>query len=70
MALTKVIEVLSESDKNWENAVQNAVTEASKTLHNIQWVDVEHLKTKVENGKIVSWKLKCKISFELDGKNK
>lgn len=66
MAIIKVIEVLAESDKSWEDATQNAVTEASKSLHGIKSVWVRNLKAEVVNGKVTRWRLNCKISFELD----
>jgi flavin-binding protein dodecin len=66
MAIVKVIEVLAESDKSWEDATQNAVTEASKSLHGIKSVWVKNLKAEVVNGKVTRWRLNCKISFELD----
>ena len=67
MSLIKVIELLAESEKGWEDAAQKAVSEASKTLHNIRSVWIKNLNAEVENGKIVKWRLNCKISFEKDG---
>lgn len=67
MAIVKVIEVLAESDKSWEDAAQNVVTEAGKTLHGVKSIWVKNLNAEVANGKITSWRLNCKISFELDG---
>jgi flavin-binding protein dodecin len=64
MALLKVIELLSESNKSWEDAAQNAVNEASKTIKNIKSVWIKNLNAEVVNGKITSWRLNCKISFE------
>lgn len=66
MAIVKVIEVLAESDKSWEDATQNAVTEAGKSLRGIKSVWVRNLKAEVTNGKVIKWRLNCKISFELD----
>jgi flavin-binding protein dodecin len=67
MSVVKVIEILSESSKGWEDAAQNAVIEASKTLHNIRSVWIKDMNADVKDGKIVSWRLTCKVSFELDG---
>ena len=64
MALLKVIELLAESKKSWEDATQNAVSEASKTIHNIRSVYVENLTAEVNKGKITHWRINCKISFE------
>lgn len=68
MALLKVIELLAESKKSWEDATQNAVSEASKTIHNIRSVYVENLTAEVNKGKITRWRINCKISFEMDEK--
>ena len=66
MSIVKVIEILAESKISWEDAAQTAVREAAKTLRNIKSVYVEHFNTEVENGKIISWRLNCKISFTLE----
>ena len=67
MALLKVIELLAESKKSWEDAAQNAVTEASKSIRNIRSVYVKNLSAEVEKNKITHWRLDCKITFEIDG---
>ena len=64
MALLKVIELLAESKKSWEDATQNAVTEASKSIRNIRSMYVENLTAEVVNDKITHWRLNCKITFE------
>ena len=70
MAVLKVIELLAESDKSWEDAVQKAVAEASKTLHGIKSVWVKNQTAEVANGKVTSYRLNCHITFELDGDRK
>jgi flavin-binding protein dodecin len=68
MALIKVIELLAESKKSWEDAAQNAVTEASKSVRNIRSVYIKDFNAEVDKkGKITQWRLNCKISFEVKG---
>ncbi len=68
MALLKVIELLAESKMSWDDAAQNAVTEASITIRNIRSVYIKDFNAQVdEHGKINNWRVNCKISFELDG---
>lgn len=43
MSMLKIIEVLAESDKSWEDAAQNAVTNAAKSLHSIRSVYVKEM---------------------------
>ena len=64
MAIVKVIELLAESTKSWEDAANNAVTEASKSIRNIKSVYIKDFNAEVENGKIKNYRLNCKISFE------
>jgi flavin-binding protein dodecin len=66
MAIVKVIEVIASSDKGIDDALQNAVAEASKTIRNIDSVFVKDIKAHVQNDKIISYGLICKISFRLD----
>ena len=64
MALLKVIELLAESKKSWEDAAQNAVTEASKSIRNIRSVHVKNLTAEVDKNEITHWRLNCKTTFE------
>ena len=66
MPIVKVIEVIASSPKSFDEAVSNAVTEASKTIHNIDSVFVKDIKVHVKEGKISSYGVICKISFRLD----
>ena len=68
MSIVKVIEVIASSDKGIEDALQNAVTEVSKTIHNIDSVFVKDIKAHVKDGKISTYGLICKVSFRLDEK--
>ena len=63
MAVVKVIELLSESANGWEAATQEAVSEAAKTIDNIQSVYIDNMQAIVENDKIVNYRLNVKVSF-------
>ena len=66
MPIVKVIEVIASSEKSIEDALQSAVQEASKTVHNIDSVFVKDIKAHVKDGKISTYGVICKISFRLD----
>ena len=55
--MLKVIEVLAESNKSWEDAAANAVTRASKTLNGIKSIYIKDFEAKVENNKIVKYRI-------------
>jgi flavin-binding protein dodecin len=67
MSIVKVIEIISQG-KTVEAALQTAVNEAAKTLHNIKQINVEHVSGIVENNKIVEFRVNAKISFVVDEK--
>ena len=64
--VVKVIKLLSESPKSWEDAAQNAVREASRTLRNIRSLYVKEMTAAVENGRITGYRLNSKVTLELE----
>jgi len=65
MAIVKVIEVIAGSDKSFDDATENALKEASKSVKNIKSIYINEMKAIVENNKIVSYGVNAKISFEI-----
>jgi flavin-binding protein dodecin len=66
MSTLKVIEVLAESNKSWEDAAQEAVTTASKTVRNVKSIWIDNFEATVEDGKLKSYRINAKVSFVLD----
>ncbi len=62
----KVIELLAQSGKSWEDAAQGAVKEASRTLRNIRSIYIKEFEASVEGGKIAQYRVNAKVSFDLD----
>lgn len=65
MAIVKVVEVIASSDKGFDEAVQNALAEASKTINNIDSIYVKDFKAHVKDNKIFSYGVICKVSFRV-----
>ena len=63
MAILKVIEVLSNSSTSWEDAAQNAVIEASKTIKHITSVNINNQSLTVKDGRVDEYRLNVKITF-------
>ena len=63
MSVIKVIELITQSEKGWEDAAQQALAEASKTIHGIRTIYVQDMQAVIENGKIAQFRLNAKISF-------
>lgn len=66
MSMLKVVEVLAQSDKSWEDAAQSAVDEAGKSLDGIASIYVKEMEASVENGKITNYRINAKISFNIE----
>jgi flavin-binding protein dodecin len=65
MSVHKVIEVLAQSDKGWEDAARQAVSEAGETVKGIKSVYVKDMQGIVENGKIKTYRVNVKVTFEV-----
>jgi flavin-binding protein dodecin len=63
MPVVKILELIGSSPVDWNEAVQNAVSEAAKTIKNIKGVHVKRCTAKIKNNKIVEYNADVKISF-------
>jgi flavin-binding protein dodecin len=70
MSIVKVIEVIAESPKNWDDAVSQAVKEVAKTVDGITEVWVSGMKALVENNKVVRYRITANVSFVVKGREK
>jgi flavin-binding protein dodecin len=66
MAIMKVIEVLADSNKSWEDATRKAVKQTSKTVKNIKSVFVQSQSAVVNNDDITEFRVNLKITFEVN----
>ena len=62
----KQIEQTGSSKTGLEEAVQNAITKASKTLRNLHWFQVVDTRGYIENEKVAYWQVTVKVGFRLD----
>lgn len=65
-AMVKVIEVLAQSEKSWDDAAKVALQEANKSLRGIQSIYIKDMQAVVENGQIVQYRVNAKISFTVE----
>ncbi|WP_096233013.1 dodecin family protein [Thermoanaerobacterium sp. RBIITD] len=66
MAVVKILNVVGDSTKSWDDAIQNAVAEASKTVDNISGIEVMNQTANVKDGKIVEYKANLQIAFRVE----
>jgi flavin-binding protein dodecin len=63
----KVIELIGTSPDSWEQAAANAVERASKTLRELRVAEIAELDMQLEDGKVLAYRAKVKVSFKYEG---
>ncbi len=66
MAVARVTEIISGSKKSFEDAVEQGIARASRTLKNIEGAWVQDQKVVVKNGKIAEYRVAMKVTFILE----
>jgi len=64
----KIITLIGTSTESWEKAAAAAVELASKSLRDLRVAEVEELDMTLENGKVVAYRAKVRVSFKYEGK--
>ena len=62
----KKIELVGSSPNGIEDAVNNAITRAGKTIRNMKWFEVGEVRGHLENNKVADWQVTVKVGFTLD----
>jgi dodecin len=70
MSVAKVVELIAESPVSWEDATQEAVRMASKTLRGIRSVWISNMKALVENNQITAYRVNAKVTFEVEDESR
>lgn len=62
-----VTELVGTSPDGTDAAIANAVTEAGKTLRNLDWFEVQSVRGHLSDGKVADWQVTLKIGFRHEG---
>ena len=60
----KIIELVGSSNKSWEDAANNAVKQASKSLRDLRIAEITKLDMKIEDGKVTAYRARLHLSFK------
>jgi len=63
-SIYKVIEIIGGSEKSWEDAAKKAVELAAKNLKEVRVAEVKELDMRIEEGKVVEYRAKLRVSFK------
>lgn len=64
----KIIELVGTSTDSWEKAAAAAVAQAAQTLRDLRIAEVKELDMQIDNGKVVAYRAKIKVSFKVENK--
>ncbi len=65
MSVLKVVELMANSKKSWEDATEKAIKKASKSIKNIKSAYVQDQSVVVNNGEVSEYRINLKVSFEV-----
>jgi flavin-binding protein dodecin len=63
----KVIELIGTSEESWEKAASAAVARAAQSLRDVRIAEVAELDLQIENGQVLAYRAKVKVSFKYEG---
>lgn len=70
MAVMKSVQIMSESPKSFEGAIENAVSRMGQSVKNIRSANIQNQSVTIKNGKIDNYRVNLMITFEVGGKSK
>ena len=66
MSVVKIIQLVGESPKNWDEAIRNVVAEAQKSLRGITRIGVNEFDVRMKNDKLDVFRVRAEVSFRLE----
>ena len=62
----KIIQLAGSSEASIEDAIQSAITKASKSLHHLRWFEVLETRGQIDNGRVAHYQVVIKVGFTLE----
>jgi len=62
----KKVELIGSSKTSVTEAIETAVSRASKTMRNLEWFEVEQIRGHIENGEVAHYQVVMKVGFRID----
>lgn len=66
MAVARVTEVVGSSEKSWDDAVQEALDRANKTIRGLTGIEVTKMNARIDDGQITEYRAHVRITFILE----
>ena len=65
MTVAKIVEISSESEKSFEDAIERGIKKAGTTIDNIRGAWIKGHEVTVKNGAVAGHRVKLKVTFEI-----
>lgn len=62
----KMVHLVGTSDTSYEGAIANAVRDAAKSLRHLAWFEVQEMRGRIEDAKVVEYQVKIQVGFKVD----
>ena len=62
----KFIDLVGTSQKSIEDAINGAVSQAAKTVHEIRWFEIKEMRGKIEKNAVVEYQVSVRLGFKID----
>ena len=62
----KIIQLAGSSETSIEDAIQTAITKASKSLHHLRWFEVLETRGHIENDRVAHYQVVIKVGFTIE----
>jgi flavin-binding protein dodecin len=66
MSVVKIIELVGESEKSWDDAMRTVITEAQKTLRGITRIGAKEFDVRMNKDKVDVFRVRAEVSFRLE----
>ncbi len=63
----KKLEVVGSSTTGIEDAINNALSECSKSIENMEWFEVQETRGHIENAQVAHYQVVIKVGFRIEG---
>jgi dodecin len=67
MSVYKIVELVGTSPTSWEEAAKEVVETATKSLRDLRIAEISKMDVRIENGKLVEYRVRVKLSFKYEG---
>jgi flavin-binding protein dodecin len=67
MSVYKIVELVGTSPSSWEEAAKEVIETSTKSIRDLRIAEVDKLDVRIEDGKIVEYRVRVKLSFKFEG---